>query len=231
MDAEEQKKRVAVVGQGYVGLPLALSAVRAGHTVVGVEISPERLALLQRGQSYIDDVSDEEIALARASGRYDTVARVDTLRAVDVVVITVPTPLTGDGKPDLRLLLASVRGLEHVLQEGATVIIESTTYPGTTEEFVAPVLEQITEGRIGHTIHLGFSPERIDPGNRKFNTESIPKLVSGVTEGCLAKVRGFYRSLGITTVDVSGTREAELAKLIENTFRLVNIALVNEIAE
>ncbi|MDV2979959.1 nucleotide sugar dehydrogenase [Arthrobacter sp. KFRI-F3372] len=231
MTSTLRTKRVAVVGQGYVGLPLALSAVSAGYVVFGVERATERLRSLEAARSYVDDVSNAEIESALQSGQYQVLSDVSDLRGIDVVVITVPTPLGADGKPDLRFVLSSVTGLDGVLSPNAVVILESTTFPGTTQDIVGPILEQSAGRRIGSSVHLGFSPERIDPGNRVFNMATTPKLVSGVTPECLNKVRAFYQSLGINTVDVAGTREAEFAKLLENTFRLVNIALVNELAE
>ncbi|MBF4622761.1 nucleotide sugar dehydrogenase [Clavibacter sp. VKM Ac-2872] len=225
------KQRVAVIGQGYVGLPLALTAVRAGHVVFGVENSDARARRLAASSSYIDDVSDRDLREAHESGRYSVVSDTTELRELDVVVITVPTPLDGEGRPDLRFVLASIGGLRNALHSRATVVVESTTFPGTTEEIIGPVLERVTGRRIGSSLHLGFSPERVDPGNPAHDARSTPKLVSGVTSACLDEIRGFYASLGIPTVDVSGTREAEFAKLLENTFRLVNIGLVNELAE
>lgn len=214
-----------------MGLPLALTAVDAGYDVVGVEPDPVRHAALVRHASYVDDVPSQRLADAWATGRYRAVTACAGIGPVDVAVITVPTPLTPDDEPDLRHVLACLESLAETLRAGSLVVLESTTYPGTTEEVVAPLLRERTGLEIGTELFLGFSPERIDPGNRTHSLANTPKLVSGVTPACLDRVDAFYQDLGVATVPVSGTREAELAKLLENTFRLVNIALVNEMAE
>lgn len=224
-------RHVAVLGQGYVGLPLALAAVDAGLSVTGVEVDPRRHEALLRGQSYLDDVPSERLVAALATGRYRPVDDCVHLSDIDVAVITVPTPLTCDDQPDLGQVLACLDALVPHLRPGVVVVLESTTYPGTTDELVAPMLAERTGLVVGRDLHIGFSPERIDPGNPTFTLGNTPKLVSGVTAACRSAVDEFYRSIGVLTVPVSGTREAEFAKLLENTFRLVNIALVNEVAE
>ena len=221
---------VVVVGQGYVGLPLAMRAVEVGYRVVGVDLDLDRIGGLLAGSSYVDDVTDENLRVASDSGRYRVTADYDEIgEAFDVAVITVPTPLR-DGLPDLSFVESASRSLSGRLRLGATVILESTTYPGTTEELVVPLLEHGSGLRAGRDFHVGYSPERIDPGNRKWGFVETPKVVSGIDAASLAAVTRFYDDLVLRTVPVSGTREAELTKLLENTFRHVNVALVNELA-
>jgi UDP-N-acetyl-D-glucosamine dehydrogenase len=221
---------VVVVGQGYVGLPLAMRAVEVGYRVVGVDLDRDRIDGLLAGSSYVDDVTDEALGAAADSGRYHVTSDYDEVGdAFDVAVITVPTPLR-DGLPDLSFVESASRSLSARLRHGATVILESTTYPGTTDELVVPILEQGSGLRAGRDFHVGYSPERIDPGNRRWGFVETPKVVSGIDAGSLAAVTRFYDDLVLRTVPVSGTREAELTKLLENTFRHVNVALVNELA-
>ena len=222
-------QRVVVVGQGYVGLPLALRAVEVGHDVVGFEADESRAKKLQAGESFVEDIPDEVLAAALATGRYAATTDGAALEGFDVAVITVPTPLR-EGAPDLSFIeVAAVQLARHV-RRGATVILESTTYPGTTEELVQPILEQGSGLSAGEDFHLGYSPERIDPGNKTWTLVRTPKVVSGIDAASLAKVQGFYDTIVERTVPVSSPKEAELTKLLENTFRHVNIALVNELA-
>lgn len=221
--------RAVIVGQGYVGLPVAIRAVEAGYDVVGYEIDKRKVDDLKDGLSYIDDISDEQISAAIATGRYLATGAPADMHGFDIAVITVPTPLR-DGAPDLSFIESAAHAVGSHLRTGATVILESTTYPGTTEGFVQPILEQTSGLTAGRDFRLGYSPERIDPGNTTWTFEKTPKVVSGINEESLAAVQGFYDRLVDTTVPTKGTREAELTKLLENTFRHVNIALVNEIA-
>lgn len=223
------QKTVAVVGQGYVGLPLALQAVRAGFHVVGVEVNEERVTRLRHHDSYVEDVSDLDLVAAFDSGRYRVTSDFAGAAGFDVAVISVPTPLT-DGEPDLSAVIASSTSLAPLIRPGAVVVLESTTYPGTTEDVVAPLLEEGSGLRAGQDFSLGYSPERIDPGNATWTFEKTPKLVSGINDSSRIAVQEFFDAIVDRTVAVSGTREAELAKLLENTFRSVNIALVNETA-
>ena len=221
--------RVVIVGQGYVGLPVAMRACEVGHDVVGFDVDDRRVKRLGAGESMVEDVSDEQLAAALESGRYRPTTDAADLAGFDVAVISVPTPLN-EGNPDLSYIEAAAHTLAAHLRRGATVVLESTTYPGTTEELVGPILEAGSELVAGPDFHLGYSPERIDPGNREWTFVNTPKVVSGVDEASLAAIRAFYDTLVERTVPVSTPREAELTKLLENTFRHVNIALINELA-
>jgi UDP-N-acetyl-D-mannosaminuronic acid dehydrogenase/UDP-N-acetyl-D-glucosamine dehydrogenase len=222
-------KRAVVLGQGYVGLPVAVRAVLAGYDVVGFEIDPAKVDALNDGRSHVEDISDEQMAEIVATGRYRATKDAGDLAAFDVAVISVPTPM-GEGVPDLSFIESAAATLAPHITPGSTVILESTTYPGTTEELAGPILEQGSGLRVGADFHLGYSPERIDPGNATWRLENTPKVVSGVDAASLAAVTAFFDDIVEQTVQVSGTREAELTKLLENTFRHVNIALVNELA-
>jgi UDP-N-acetyl-D-glucosamine dehydrogenase len=221
--------KVLVVGQGYVGLPLAMRAVEAGHDVVGYEVDESRVKRLAAAETYVEDVPSAELASALATGRYLPTADREACAGFDVAVITVPTPLH-EGAPDLSYIESAATVLAGYLRPGATVILESTTYPGTTEELVAPLLEEGSGLVAGTDFHLGYSPERIDPGNPQWKLANTPKVVSGIDEASLQTVQAFYDTVVDRTVPVSGCKEAELTKLLENTFRHVNIALVNELA-
>ncbi len=220
---------MAVIGQGYVGLPLALRAVEVGYEVVGYDVDQGRVKRLQEADSYVEDAPPKALATALATGRYRPTASRDDLSGFDVALITVPTPLK-EAMPDMSFIEDAGRELSGYLRPGALVVLESTTYPGTTEELLAGLLEAGSGLRAGTDFHLGYSPERIDPGNRRYDLETTPKVVSGIDTASLAAVEAFYATLVQKTVPVSRPREAELAKLIENTFRHVNIALVNELA-
>ncbi|WP_085370219.1 nucleotide sugar dehydrogenase [Leifsonia sp. NCR5] len=222
-------KRAVIVGQGYVGLPVAMRAVDAGYDVIGLDVDDRRIAGLQSGESYVDDIPSSVLAAALASGKYKASKDYDDAAGFDVAVITVPTPLS-EGIPDLSFIEDSAKALSTRLSAGATVILESTTYPGTTQELLVPLLEEGSGLTAGTDFFVGYSPERIDPGNKTWGFANTPKVVSGIDPESLVRVKGFYDDLVETTVPVSGTKEAELTKLLENTFRHVNIALVNELA-
>jgi UDP-N-acetyl-D-glucosamine dehydrogenase len=221
--------KLVVVGQGYVGLPLAMRSVEVGYDVVGFDTDERRIERLNAGESYVEDVSSAQINNALRSGRYVATTDPARLAAFDVALITVPTPLM-EGNPDLSFIEAAGRSLAKHLKRGAVVVLESTTYPGTTEELLAGLLYEGSGLVAGEDFHLGYSPERIDPGNSRFGLVNTPKVVSGVGAGSLAAVKEFYDSIVTRTVPMSRPREAELTKLIENTFRHVNVALVNEVA-
>ena len=221
--------KTVVIGQGYVGLPVAMRAVEVGHDVVGIDLDAARVGLLQSGTSYVDDISSETLTAALAGGSYVATMDYADVAGFDVAVITVPTPLR-DSLPDLSFIEMSAASLAPLVRAGSTVVLESTTYPGTTEELLVPILEQGSGLEAGTDFFVGYSPERIDPGNKTWGFVETPKVVSGINAESLAAVQGFYDQLVETTVPVSGTKEAELTKLLENTFRHVNIALVNELA-
>ncbi|MCX3059908.1 nucleotide sugar dehydrogenase [Streptomyces beihaiensis] len=223
--------KVVIMGQGYVGLPLAVRAaeVDTQYTVVGFDVDEQRIKRLSAGESFVEDVAPERLAAVLASGRYRPTTEERAIGGFDVAVISVPTPLR-EGVPDLSHIESAARLLGRFLRQGATVILESTTYPGTTEELVAPILEEYSGLTAGTDFHLGYSPERIDPGNRTWTLETTPKVVSGVDEASLRAVDAFYGSVVDTTVPVGATKVAELTKLVENTFRHVNVALINELA-
>ncbi|MGI9604730.1 MAG: nucleotide sugar dehydrogenase [Acidimicrobiales bacterium] len=221
--------KVVVVGQGYVGLPLAMAAVGAGFDVVGFDLDQAKISGLSAGTTHIDDITDADVAAALATGRYMPTGDAEGIADFDFAVITVPTPLK-EGAPDVSFIESATEVVARFLRPGATVILESTTYPGTTESVVGPLLDAGSGLNAGIDYHLGFSPERIDPGNEVWTFERTPKIVSGVNETSLKSVMDFYDQLVDDTVPAVGTREAEMAKLLENTFRHVNIALVNELA-
>ncbi|WCO65848.1 nucleotide sugar dehydrogenase [Iamia majanohamensis] len=221
--------KLVVMGQGYVGLPLALRAVEVGYDVVGFEVDPRRVQELARGASYVEDVGDDRLQAALGSGRYHPTGDAARLADFDVAVITVPTPLR-ERLPDLSFVEAAADELGRAARPGCTVVLESTTYPGTTEEVVGSRIQERSGLRPGADFHLGYSPERIDPGNPTWTFERTPKVVSGVDARSLAAVEDLYGRLVERTVAVSGPKEAEMCKLLENTFRHVNIALVNELA-
>ncbi|WP_084700093.1 nucleotide sugar dehydrogenase [Streptacidiphilus anmyonensis] len=221
--------RVVVVGQGYVGLPLAVRAAEVGHEVIGYDVDAGRIKRLAAGESYVEDVAAERLGAVLASGAYRASDAARDCGGFDVAVVTVPTPLR-EGVPDLSYIEESARTLSRYLRPGATVVLESTTYPGTTQDLFGPLLEDGSGLTAGRDFHLGYSPERIDPGNAVWGFQQTPKVVSGVDPTSLEAVRSFYGQLVDTVVPVSSPKEAELAKLLENTFRHVNIALVNEIA-
>ena len=223
----DRTARVVVVGQGYVGLPVAMRAVEVGFTVVGYDASVQRVASLAAGQSYVGDVSDEELNSALARGYLPT-SDPAHLEGFDVAVISVPTPLR-EGLPDLSYIEAAGRDLAQYLRPGGVVVLESTTYPGTTTELLGPILAA-GSGLPPEEFYLGYSPERIDPGNTTHGLVNTPKVVSGSTPDGLQLVNAFFSALVDRTVPVGSCAEAELVKLLENTFRHVNIALVNELA-
>ncbi|MGC5028686.1 nucleotide sugar dehydrogenase [Micromonospora sp. DT229] len=220
--------KLVVVGQGYVGLPLAMRAVEAGFEVVGLDVDTDRVKRLASGESFVADIPTDRLGRALATGRYHPSSEYADAEDFDFCVITVPTPLR-DGTPDLSFVEEAGKAIAPYLRAGCTVILESTTYPGTTEELLRPLLESASGLRSPGDFHLGYSPERIDPGNRSWRLENTPKVVSGMDPAALARVDGFYRRLVERTVPVDSTQVAELTKLIENTFRQVNIALVNEL--
>jgi nucleotide sugar dehydrogenase len=224
----ERRAKVVVVGQGYVGLPVAMRAAEVGFPVVGYDVAPGRVDALRAGRSFVEDVPDDRLAAALAAGYLPT-CDADDLRDFDVAVITVQTPLR-DNIPDLSFIEAAARDLVLWLEPGALVLLESTTYPGTTDELLRPILEESGLYAADGDYFLGYSPERIDPGNAEWTFVNTAKVVSGFDAASLSVVEVFYGALVDKIVPVGSTGEAELVKLLENTFRHVNIALVNELA-
>lgn len=221
-------EKVVVVGQGYVGLPLAMRAVEVGYDVVGLDVDEQRVEQLRTGSSYVGDITSAQLQGALQTGRYLPSCDYRDAAGFAVAVITVPTPLR-DAAPDLSFIERAAEALAGHLRTGATVVLESTTYPGTTEELLAPLLEAGSGLRCGADFFVGYSPERIDPGNKVWGFVETPKVVSGMGSQALERVHEFYSRLVSRVVVVSGPKEAELTKLLENTFRHVNIALVNEL--
>ncbi|MFC8428013.1 nucleotide sugar dehydrogenase [Streptomyces sp. NPDC057253] len=219
--------QIVVAGQGYVGLPLAVRAAEVGHRVVGYDVNTDRVQQLAAGQSYVRDVDHARLRAVLDSGAYSATSDSDALAGFDIAVITVQTPLRDDA-PDLTYIKSCARSLGAHLRPDTTVVLESTTYPGTTEELLVPILEEVSGLKAGVDFLAGFSPERI--GNKRWSFGGTPKLVSGIDAKSLDVIKGFYDGIFQTTVAVSGTKVAELAKLLENTFRFVNISMINEMA-
>ncbi|MFF5493582.1 nucleotide sugar dehydrogenase [Streptomyces aquilus] len=220
---------LAVIGLGYVGLPLAREATEAGLAVVGYDENARVVSGLNQARSHVDDVTGAEVRAMLDAG-FSATCRAAVLGGAHVVVICVPTPLHPDGSPDLDPVCRATRTLAPFINPGMLVVLESTTYPGTTDEVVRPALERATGMTAGVDFHLAFSPERIDPGNKGFGLRNTPKVVGGLTPACAQAAAAFYGKVCDTVVMAKGTREAEMAKLLENTYRNVNIALVNELA-
>jgi UDP-N-acetyl-D-glucosamine dehydrogenase len=225
----DRSANVGVIGLGYVGLPVALEIASAGFKVVGIDLDPKKIATLKAGKSYIGDAAEETVAGVLASGRFLPTAEFTALRDIDTVSICVPTPLSKSRDPDISFILSATEKVRKYLHPGQVIVLESTTYPGTTDELVLPELES-TGLRVGKDFFLAFSPERIDPGNAFFNTRNTPKIVGGITDECTEIAYIFYSQFIESVVPVSSTKCAEMVKLLENTFRSVNIGMVNELA-
>lgn len=225
---ETREALIGVVGIGYVGLPVALGFAEAGFRVVGIDLREEKVATINAGRSHLLEIPDERVGAAKNKGLFSASASFDPLKDADAVIICVPTPLAG-GSPDLSKVVFAGEGIAKALKPGSLFVLESTTYPGTTEELLVPLLQ--AGGLVaGKDFMVAYSPERIDPGNPAFTFEDIPKVVGGIDAASTSAAAALYGEVVPKVVVVSGTREAEMAKLIENTFRHVNIALVNELA-
>lgn len=222
-------QKVVIVGQGYVGLPVAMRAVEVGYDVVGLDIDKRRIDSLLAGMSFVGDISHEVLQRNLASGKYLPTTDYADAEEFDFAVITVPTPLR-EGLPDVGYITDAARDLSRFIRPGSTIILESTTHPGTTEEILVPILEAGSGLTAEADFFVGYSPERIDPGNKRWGFVETPKVVSGLGTSSLARVQDFYDHLVNQTVPVGSPKEAEMTKLLENTFRHVNIALVNELA-
>lgn len=222
-------KHLVIIGQGYVGLPLAQGAVGAGLKVTGLDLNRNTVENLNKGISHVDDISDSEVKVMLDSG-YSATADSAIISTADVVVVCVPTPLGDGGSPDLGAVEGATHSISKHMTTGTLVVLESTTYPGTTDDLVLPILEQ-SGLTLDVDFHLAFSPERIDPGNQSYGLTNTPKVVGGTTETSTKVASEFYSLFIDTVVPVKGTKEAETAKLLENTYRHINIALVNEMAK
>jgi UDP-N-acetyl-D-glucosamine dehydrogenase len=227
--AERREALFGIVGLGYVGLPLAVELAKAGYRVLGFDISERVVDGLNSGRSHVKDVSDEQLQEARDEGRFEATTDMTRLAEPDAVSICVPTPLSKFKDPDVSYIVAATDAVKRSLRRGQAIILESTTYPGTTREILQPALES-TGLRVGTEFFLAFSPERVDPGNTFWQTHNTPKVVGGITENCTRVACALYQPAIETLVPVSTTEAAELVKLLENTFRSVNIGLVNEMA-
>jgi UDP-N-acetyl-D-glucosamine dehydrogenase len=226
---EDRSAKLGVLGLGYVGLPLAVELAKVGFHVTGVDVSEEKVALLNQGVSYVLDVPTEELKPLVASGHLRATTDFSVISELDTANICVPTPLRKTKDPDMSYVVACTEQIARYLKPGTLIILESTTYPGTTEELLLPTLEK-SGLRVGVDFFLCFSPERVDPGNPTYQTHNIPKVVGGVTPGCTEVGALFYRQALETVVPVTSTSVAEMVKLLENTFRMINIGLVNELA-
>lgn len=228
-EKEDTAIRVAVIGMGYVGVPLAVEFARGGLDVCGIDVDADKAATLNAGRSYVLDIPDETIQELTARGALRATTDFSVLSEMDAACICVPTPLRKSQDPDISFIVNAVERIQPFLHHGMLIVLESTTYPGTTEELVLPRLEE-TGLKVGVDFFLAFSPERVDPGNRQYTTRNTPKVVGGVTPACTRKAIELYHHAVDTVVPVSNARTAEMVKLLENTFRAINIGMVNELA-
>jgi UDP-N-acetyl-D-glucosamine dehydrogenase len=226
---EARTARVGIVGLGYVGLPLACEFAKNGFRVTGIDVSEEKVARLNAGESYVGDVDSGFMKSVVASGHLQATTDFETLSDLDTINVCVPTPLRKTKDPDMSYVVSACEEIARHMHPGMLMILESTTYPGTTDELVRPMLEK-SGFRAGEDFFLCFSPERVDPGNPTYQTVNIPKVVGGVSPACTEMGRLFYRQALETVVTVSSTQVAEMVKLLENTFRMINIGMVNELA-
>jgi UDP-N-acetyl-D-glucosamine dehydrogenase len=220
---------IGIIGLGYVGLPLAVAFAQAGFKVIGLDLDTKKVALLNDGQSYVSDVPSADVAEIVRQQRFHATADYETLRQADVVSICVPTPLRKTKDPDMSYVISATESVAAIAHPGMLVVLESTTYPGTTEEILVPRMRQAGL-QPGEDIFIAFSPERIDPGNKQYGVKNTPKVVGGFTEACREVTCAYYTTVAEQVVPVSSARAAEMVKLLENTFRAVNIGLVNEMA-
>jgi UDP-N-acetyl-D-glucosamine dehydrogenase len=227
---QDRNIHMAVLGMGYVGLPLATVFAEAGFRVTGIDPDQEKIKALSEGRSYIKDVPTEQLASLVASGKLSGTTDFSVLEEVDAVSICVPTPLRKTGDPDLSFIFSVTEQLARFLHPGMVIVLESTTYPGTTREILLPKLTEISGLTVGKDFFLAFSPERVDPGRSDWTTLNTPKVIGGITEDCCEVSSRWYCQALQTVVPVSSTEVAEMAKLLENTFRMINIGLVNEMA-
>ena len=228
---QKRRANIAVVGLGYVGLPLAITFANAGFTVTGIDPIQEKVDMVNRSESYISDVTNAALRKHVEAGKIRATTDYSVLSEIDAVSICVPTPLRKTGDPDMSFIASSSESIAPYLHRGMIVVLESSTYPGTTREFVLPKLTSSKDLKVGEDFFLAFSPERVDPGRTDFTTYNTPKVVGGVTANCTEVATAWYREALQTVVPVSTAEVAELTKLLENTFRMVNISMVNELAQ
>jgi UDP-N-acetyl-D-glucosamine dehydrogenase len=227
---EDHTARVAILGMGYVGLPLAVVFADAGFTVTGIDPDHSKVEAIRSGRSHIQDVSDEQIAQHVSGGKLLATTDFAVLAEADAVSICVPTPLRKTGDPDLSYILSATEELAKFIHPGMVIVLESTTYPGTTREILLPMLEEACGLTVGKDFFLAFSPERVDPGRKDWTTKNTPKVIGGITPVCSQVAASWYSEALDSVVPVSSAEVAEMAKLLENTFRMINIGLVNEMA-
>ncbi|MCC7344624.1 MAG: nucleotide sugar dehydrogenase, partial [Deltaproteobacteria bacterium] len=227
---QRRSARVGVIGLGYVGLPLAVAFAEAGFEVIGIDVDPGKVATLKAGRNYIPDIPDRLVRDLVRTGKLKATQDFGFARKLDCLSICVPTPLRKTRDPDISYIVHATEELKKTLRSGQLIVLESTTYPGTTEELVLPQL-QSSQFRAGKDFFLAFSPERIDPGNPRFGLKNTPKIIGGITAACTQAGAALYRNVADRVITVSSSQTAEMVKLLENTFRAVNIGLVNEIAQ
>ena len=225
----QKEAKVAIIGLGYVGLPLALEFLNSGFSVIGIDVSSKKIESLKKCKSDVSDISDDQIKKAIDSKKFIVTESYESLVDADIINICVPTPLNKTKDPDVSYILDAVNGIKKYLHAPQLIVLESTTYPGTTEELILPILQE-TGLVAGEDFFLAFSPERVDPGNKKFNIHNTPKIVGGITPVCTDMAYNLYAQVIQQVIKVSSSRAAEMVKLLENTYRSVNIGLVNEIA-
>jgi UDP-N-acetyl-D-glucosamine dehydrogenase len=230
-DIQKKRANIAVVGMGYVGLPLAVTFANAGFSVTGIDPIQEKVDMINRGESYISDISNAQLRKHIDNGRIRATTDYSTLSEIDAVSICVPTPLRKTGDPDMSFIAQASEDIAPYLHRSMIIVLESSTYPGTTREFVLPKLTANTNLKVGMDFFLAFSPERVDPGRTDFTTYNTPKVVGGITQACTDVAVAWYQQALETVVPVSSTEVAEMAKLLENTFRMINISMVNELAQ
>ena len=227
---KDHSATVGVLGLGYVGLPFAVVFAEAGFKVIGIDPIADKVARIQRGESYVLDVAEATVQRLVGQGRLSATSDFAALEEVDAVAICVPTPLRKTGDPDLSFIVSATEALAQHMHAGMVIVLESSTYPGTTRELMLPRLEEASGLKVGQDFFLAFSPERVDPGRKDWTTINTPKVVGGITAGCLEAAVAWYSQALKTVVPVSTAEVAEMAKLLENTFRMINIGLVNELA-
>lgn len=228
-DFEVNQPTVTIIGLGFVGLPLAIKLVEKNLNVMGIDVDKRKISQLSNGESYIPDISSSQLQDALKSNKFYVSSDYSNITTSNAVIICVPTPLTTHQTPDLSYVTAAANSITPYLQEDQLVVLESSTYPGTTREVILPILEKSGK-KVGKDMYLGYSPERIDPGNKTIPIDEVPKIVSGITSGCLEKMLNLYKLIYRNVVSVSSPETAEITKLLENTYRFINISFINEFA-